>query len=156
MDSFYNIEKDLEARDDQKPRSDRSRLRSWREENSGVEIGGARSRSCWPSRRATRWKIAKLTTNYVMLLRIFLAVFVDNRDLLERIVKLMCIATVESSKAWACTCRRGGGGSMCKQNGSAPTGGPPATRLQRRVSFGLRERRQGCNGLVLVVESYAW
>ncbi|THU61822.1 hypothetical protein C4D60_Mb07t27310 [Musa balbisiana] len=66
---------------------------------------------------AIKFEIARLTTYYVMLLHILLAVFIDSRDLLENIMKLMYVAIIESSKAWACTCYCGGGESICEQNG---------------------------------------
>lgn len=52
---------------------------------------------------AAKFEIARLTTNYMMLLHVLLVVFVDSRDLLEHIMKLMYVAIAESSKAWACT-----------------------------------------------------
>ena len=100
------------------------------------------------------FKIPRPIIDYVIVLIVLPAVFVGSRDLLERVVKLMCAAIVESSEARACMCRRGGGGSICEQNGLAPTGGTSAACSQRRVLFGLWERRQGRNGLMLVVGSY--
>ncbi|CAL9201418.1 unnamed protein product [Musa hybrid cultivar] len=45
---------------------------------------------------AAEFEIARPTTDYVMLLRVLPTVFVGSRDLLERVVKLMCAAATES------------------------------------------------------------